>query len=296
MIPLSIIIVSFNTKEITRKCLLSLKKNFDKYPLEHEIIVVDNNSKDGTVELLQDLEKKYSGNLHIFLNNKNMGFGKGNNLGLKKSHGKYVLYLNSDAIVTDIDFRDLINIMETHNDIGALTVKVVLPSGEIDPASHRGFPTPWRSFTYFSGLERIFFNVPLLNKVFGGYHLVDFNLNNIHEIDVPTGAFLFTKREIVDKFGGFDQDYFAYGEDIEMAFQIKALGYKIVYYPLWKVLHLKSVSGLKKKNDNIIRRRTSDYFYNSMKIFYNKHYSKDHNWLFNKLVYLAIDIKKGFKK
>lgn len=296
MIPLSIIIVSFNTKEITRKCLLSLKKNFGKYPLEHEIIVVDNNSKDGTVELLQNLEKKYSGNLHILLNNKNLGFGRGNNLGLNKSHGKYVLYLNSDAIVTDIDFRDLINLMETHKDIGALTVKVILPSGEIDPASHRGFPTPWRSFTYFSGLERIFFNVPLLNKVFGGYHLVDFNLNNIHEIDVPTGAFLFTKREIVDKFGGFDQDYFAYGEDIEMAFQIKALGYKIVYYPLWKVLHLKSVSGLKKKNNNIIRKRTSDYFYNSMKIFYNKHYSKNHNWLFNKLVYLAIDIKKSFKK
>ncbi len=296
MIPLSIIIVSFNTKEITRKCLLSLKKNFGKYPLEHEIIVVDNNSKDGTVGFLQELEKKYSGNLHIILNNKNLGFGKGNNIGLKKSLGKYVLYLNSDAIVTDIDFRDLINLMETHKDIGALTVKVVLPSGEIDPASHRGFPTPWRSFTYFSGLERIFFNVPFLNKLFGGYHLVNFNLNNIHEIDVPTGAFLFTKREIVDKFGGFDQDYFAYGEDIEMAFQIKALGYKIFYYPLWKVLHLKSVSGLKKKSDNIIRKRTSDYFYDSMKIFYDKHYSKNHNWLFNKLVYLAIDIKKGLKK
>jgi hypothetical protein len=296
MIPLSIIIVSFNTKEITSRCLLSLKKNFDKYPLEHEIIVVDNNSKDGTVGFLQELEKKYSGNLHIILNNKNLGFGKGNNIGLKKSLGKYVLYLNSDAIVTDIDFRDLINLMETHKDIGALTVKVVLPSGEIDPASHRGFPTLWRSFTYFSGLERIFFNVPLLNKVFGGYHLVDFNLNNIHEIDVPTGAFLFTKREIVDKFGGFDQDYFAYGEDIEMAFQIKALGYKIIYYPLWNVLHLKSVSGLKKKSNDVIRKRTNDYFYDSMKIFYDKHYSKNHHCLFNKLVYKAIDIKKSLNK
>src|SRR3989339_862445 len=283
MILLSIIIVSFNTKEITRKCLLSLKKNFGNYPLEHEIIVVDNNSNDGTVELLGDLEKKYSGNLHIILNNKNLGFGKGNNLGLEKSQGKYVLYLNSDAIVTDIDFRDLINLMETHKDIGALTVKVVLPSGEIDPASHRGFPTLWRSFTYFSGLERIFFNVPILNKLFGGYHLVNFNLNNIHEIDVPTGAFLLTKREIVNKFGGFDQDYFAYGEDIEMAFQIKALGYKIIYYPLWKDLHLKSVSGLKKKSNNIIR-KTNYYFYDSMKIFYKKHYAKNHNWLINQLV------------
>lgn len=292
MISLSIIIVSFNTKEITKKCLLSLKKNFIKYPLEHEIIVIDNNSIDGTVEYLLDLEKQWN-NLHVFLSKKNLGFGKGNNRGLEKSRGSYVLYLNSDAIVTDIDFRDLINLMERQKNIGALTVKVVLSTGEIDPASHRGFPTLWRSFTYFSGLEKTFINIPILNKLFGGYHLVNLNLDNIHEIDVPTGAFLFTKREILDKFGGFDKDYFAYGEDIEMAFQIKKLGYKIIYYPLWKVLHLKSVSGLRKK-DNNIRKRTNDYFYDSMKIFYNKHYAEDHNWLTNKLVFLAIDIKRNF--
>ncbi|VVA43878.1 Glycosyl transferase, family 2 [Candidatus Roizmanbacteria bacterium] len=294
MIPLSIIIVSFNTKEITKKCLLSLHKNFIRYPIEHEIIVVDNDSRDGSVKYFLDLEKEWK-NLHVILNKKNLGFGKGNNIGLAKSKGRYVLYLNSDAIVTDIDFRDLINLMEMKKDIGALTVKVMLSSGEIDPASHRGFPTIWRSLTYFLGLEKIFFNIPLLNKLFGGYHLVNLNLNNIHEIDVLTGAFLFTRREILDKFGGFDEDYFAYGEDIEMAFQIKELGYKIIYYPLWKVLHLKSVSGLK-KNDLNIRRKTNYYFYDSMKIFYDKHYAMDHSWLTNKLVYLAIDVKKKLNK
>lgn len=294
MIPLSIIIVSFNTKEITKKCLLSLNKNFIKYPLEHEIIVVDNNSQDGTVEFLLDLEKQWN-NLHVFLSKKNIGFGKGNNIGLVKSTGKYILYLNSDAIISDIDFRDLIKLMEMKKDMGALTVKVILSTGEIDPASHRGFPTLWRSFTYFSGLEKTFFNIPLLNKLFGGYHLTHLNLNNIHEIDVLTGAFLFTKREIIDKIGGFDDDYFAYGEDIEMAFQIKKLGYKIIYYPLWKVLHLKSVSGLK-KNDLNIRKKTNNYFYDSMKIFYDKHYAENHNWLTNKLIHLAIDIKKSLNK
>lgn len=137
--------------------------------------------------------------------------------------------------------------------------------------------------------------MPILNKLFGGYHLVHLNLNTIHEIEVLTGAFLLTKREIIDKFGGFDKDYFAYGEDIEMAYQIKKLGYKIIYYPLWKVLHLKSVSGLKKK-DTVIRKKTSFYFYDSMKIFYNKHYAKDHNWLTNKLIHLVIDIKKNLNK
>ena len=294
MISLSIIIVSFNTKEITKKCLLSLKKNFIGYPLDYEIIVVDNNSKDGSSGLLLDLEKGWK-NLHVFLSKKNLGFSKGNNFGLEKSKGKYILYLNSDVIVTDIDFRDLIKLMEMQKDIGALTVKVLLPTGEIDPASHRGFPTLWRSFTYFSGLEKFYKNIPMLNKLFGGYHLVNLNLNEIHEIDVLTGAFLFTKREIINTFGGFDKDYFAYGEDIEMAFQIKELGYKIIYYPLWTVLHLKSASGLKKK-DIKIREKTSFYFYDSMKIFYQKHYAKDHNWLINQLVYLIIDIKKNFAK
>ena len=267
-----------------------MKKNFIRYPLDDEIIVIDNNSKDDSRELLLNLEKGWK-NLHVFLNKKNLGFGKGNNFGLEKSKGKYILFLNSDAIVSDIDFMDLINLMEKQKDIGALTVKVVLPTGEIDPASHRGFPTLWKSFTYFSGLEKTFKNIPILNRLFGGYHLVGINLNTIHEIDVPTGAFLFTKRKIVDMFGGFDKDYFAYGEDIEMAFQIKKLGYKVIYYPLWEVIHLKSVSGLRKK-DTKIRKKTSYYFFDSMKIFYKKHYAKDHNWLINQLVYLAIDIKR----
>lgn len=294
MISLSIIIVSFNTKEITKKCLLSLKKIFIRYPLNYEVLVTDNNSQDGSVKILLDLEKQWD-NLHIFLSKKNLGFGKGSNFGLEKSKGKYILYLNSDVIVSDIDFRDLIKLMEIQKDIGALTVKVVLPTGEIDPASHRGFPTLWRSFTYFTGLEKIFKNIPMLNKLFGGYHLVSLNLNEIHEIDVLSGAFLLTKRDIVDKFGGFDEDYFAYGEDIEMAFQIKKLGYKIIYYPLWEVLHLKSVSGLKKKDSNI-RKKTNIYFYESMKIFYQKHYAKDHHWLINQLVYLLISIKRNLAK
>lgn len=294
MLSLSIIIISFNTEETTKKCLLSLKKNFINYPLDYEIIVIDNNSQDGSVEMLSNLAKQWY-DLHIFFSKVNLGFGKANNFGIEKSKGKYVLYLNSDAVITDVDFRDLVRVIELQNNIGALTVKIVLPTGEIDPASHRGFPTLWRSFTYFLGLEKFFNKTPLLNKLFGGYHLVNLNLNTVHEIDALTGAFLFTKRAIIDKFGGFDEDYFTYGEDIEMAFQIKKLGYKIIYYPLWKVLHIKSASGLNKE-DMRIREETSHYFYDSMKIFYQKHYDKDHNWLINQLVYLLILIKKNFSK
>lgn len=290
MITLSIIIVSFNTKKITYQCLINLIKNFKKYPLNYEVIVVDNASVDESVLMIEQLRKKWN-RLKLIKSNKNLGFGKANNLGVKYSKGEYILYLNSDAIINDIDFNDLINLFKIRSDIGGLTVKVLLPNGEIDPASHRGFPTLWRSFTYFSGLEKIFKNIPFFNKIFGGYHLVHLNLNEIHEIEAPTGAFLLTKKEIIDKIGGFDEDYFAYGEDIEMAWQIKKLGYKIIYYPLWKVLHLKSMSGLKNKNAKI-KKKTSFYFYDSMKIFYKKHYEKKYFWLINKLVYLAIDFKR----
>ncbi|GAB4219065.1 MAG: hypothetical protein Fur009_3310 [Candidatus Microgenomates bacterium] len=290
MKSLSIIIVSFNTKKITKTCLISLKNNFKKYPIDYEVIVVDNGSSDGSVDMLKKIEKKWK-DLKLVISEKNLGFGKGNNLGLKYATGKYILYLNSDAIVKDIDFNDLINLMNIYKDIGALTVKVVLPTGDIDPASHRGFPTLWRSFTYFSGLEKLFYKIPFLNKIFGGYHLTHLNLEEIHEIEAGTGAFLLVKKEILDKIGGFDEDYFAYGEDIEMAWQIKKLGYKILYYPLWEVLHLKSMSGLKKGN-KVIRKKTSFYFYDSMKIFYKKHYAKKYPSFINKLVYLSIDFKR----
>jgi len=289
MISLSIIIVSFNTKEVTFKCLSSLKKNFLRYPLNFEVIVVDNGSKDGSVKMLKDFSKKWK-SLKIIYSKKNLGFGKGNNLGLSKAKGRYVLYLNSDAIVKDIDFSDLVNLFEMDEDIGALTVKVVLSNGTIDPASHRGFPTLWRSFCYFFGLEKIFHKTFVLNRLFGGYHLAHLNLYEVHEIEVPTGAFLMVRKDILDKINGFDEDYFAYGEDIEMAWQIKKLGFKIIYYPLWQVLHLKSVSGLKKK-DPKVRKKTNFYFYDSMKIFYKKHYADKYPWLINQLVYLAIDIK-----
>ena len=291
MADLSIIIVSFNTAPITIRCLKSLRANFNKYPLNYEVIVVDNGSTDGSPEAIEELKKSWP-NLKLFLSKKNLGFGKGNNLGLKTARGKYILYLNSDAIVNDLDFKDLINLFEMRKELGAVTVKVVLSNGKIDPASHRGFPNPWSSLTYFLGLEKLFRPVPVLNNFFGRYHLVNLNLDTIHEIDVPTGAFFMAPKTIIKKIGGFDPAYFAYGEDVELAYRIKEMGFKILYYPLWSVLHLKSVSGLKKKTDPKLRTKILYHFYNAMKIFYRKHYEKKYPWVLNQLIYLAIDLKR----
>lgn len=291
---LSIIIVSFNTRKITEKCLHSLRNNLIKYPLSYQVIVVDNGSTDGSWLMLKELKKNWP---HLFLIklNKNIGYTKANNLALKKATGRYLLFLNSDVIIEDLDFWDLIKVMDFRDDIGALTVKVKLTNGGIDPASHRGIPTLWRSFCYLAGLERLFKNIPLLKIIFGGYHLIFLPINEVHQIEAISGAFFFTRTDLIKRIGGFDEDYFAYGEDLELSFQIKKLNYKIIYYPLWEVVHLKYRSGFKskiKKTKSMIH----SHFYQAMKIFYQKHYGPNYPHFFNKLVFFSIDLLKKIKK
>lgn len=298
MQKLSIIIPSYNTKEITKGCLKSIWKNLRETDfLETEIIVVDNGSTDGTAETLRKIKsdmvnklKIKNVELKIILNKENLGFSKANSQGLKLSIGEYILFINSDVLIRKMDFNKLLNYLDRNQQIGVLTIKVVLPNGEIDPACHRGFPALWRSFCYFLGLERIFGYFPVLNRIFGGYHLTHLNLDDIHEIDSPSGAFYLTRRELLDKVGGFDEDFFMYGEDLDLSFRIKKLGYKIIYYPFFSIIHLKYSSGLKKNNHEA--NKAKSHFYEAMKIFYKKHYENNNFWLTNKLVYFLINLQK----
>lgn len=295
MVKLSVVILSYNTREITKKCLTVL---LDKLPSNRsfatEIIVVDNGSKDGSCEMIKLQITNYklrNRSLKLIENEKNLGYPKGNNQGLAAAKGEYILFLNSDVLIQQMDFENLISYLQQHKEIGVLTVKVILSNGEIDPASHRGFPTLWNSFCYFFKLESIFKRIPFLNKLFGGYHLVDKNLKIIHEIDSPTGAFYLTRRKILDQTTGFDEDYFMYGEDLDLSFKIKQLGFTIVYYPFYEVLHLKRLSGLK-KNDLETRKTTKQHFYSAMEIFYTKHYKKKYPSLLNRFVYFCIHFLK----
>ncbi|NMB84503.1 glycosyltransferase family 2 protein [Candidatus Roizmanbacteria bacterium] len=294
MKKISIVIVSYNTEDVTLDCLRHLKKNFERFPSDYEIIVVDNASSDQTVLSIKKEMEKWP-ELKLIKNEANVGYGRANNQALDISQGEYILYLNSDVIVDGLNFEDILSLMDSHQQIGALTIKVVLPSGQVDPASHRGFPTVWRSFCYFFQLERLFGKVPGLGRIFGGYHLTTRSLDTIHEIDSPTGAFYLTRSSILKKTGAFDRDYFMYGEDLDLSFKIKSLGYKIIYYPLAEVLHLKYVSGLKNRNVKV-RSKTRSHFYEAMKIFYRKHYSSKYPEFFNRLIYFFIDIKSKISK
>jgi len=286
---LSIIIVSYNNASLINLCLDKLFASFKRSNLSFEVIVVDNASTDETVKKLKNIKAKNK-NVILIENKKNLGFGKANNQGIRIAKGKYILFLNSDVIVERIDWKKIIDFLNEKQEIGALTVKVKLKNGQIDPASHRGFPTLWRSFCYFSSLEKnLSFNW-LFKKIFGGYHLLHLNLKTVHEVEAISGAFFLTRKKIMDKVGGFDENFFMYGEDIDLCLRIKKLNYKIIYYPDFEVLHLKHQSGLKSK-DKETETRTRYYFYQAMKIFYQKHYHKKYLFFVNFLVYFLLDRK-----
>lgn len=292
MPSLSVIITSYNSRDITEDCLQKLKHNFQKYPLGYEVIVVDNGSTDGSPEMLHQLKSNWT-ELHLHLGKQNLGYTCGNNLGYSLSSGKYLLFLNSDVLIKDVNFNDLLAFLDRYEQVGVLTIKLMLNKKEIDPASHRGFPDLWRSFCYFFKLEKIFQPVPLLNSFFGGYHLIERDLNTIHQIDSPTGAFFLTRREIFARVKGFDEGFFMYGEDLDLSYRIKKLGYQVIYYPLFKADHLKGQSGINKYQDKKTSHQTKYHFYNAWKIFYQKHYAAKNNWLINQLVYLFINLKSN---
>ncbi len=294
MTDLSVIILSYNTAAVTKKCIEALLAALKGANLSAELIVVDNDSRDGSLKMLESYKtQKPRGVKYSMISNKeNLGYSKGNNQGVAASLGRYILFLNSDSYVQNVDFDDLIAYMDQHHDVGVLTVAVTLENLKIDPASHRGFPTIWNSFTYFAKLEKLFGSVPSLNKLFGGYHLTYLPKDSVHEIDSPTGAFYLTRQDIIREVGGFDDvNFFMYGEDLDLSYRIKKLGHKIMYYPHYQVIHLKHTSGLGGANETT-KSRTRDYFYNAMRAFYKKHYASQHSGVVNSIVYFFIDLKK----
>lgn len=300
-VDLSVIILSYNTKQLLRECLESVVQSA-KHIAQSEIIVVDNASKDGSVEMIKKYVKKYSHKfvsgtdrlprseaenvpliredscaiaIRLIENRTNLGFAKGNNQGIKVAQGRYILFLNSDTEVFQDTFHKMVEYMDKNPEVGVATCKVVLANGNLDPACHRGFPTPWNAFTYFTGLERLFPH----SKLVSGYHLGWLDKNTIHEIDTPTGAFFLIRREVVKQTKGFDERYFMYAEDIDWSYRIKKLGWKVMFVPITKIIHFKKRSGRAKKEAGKItpevkkiREQTINHFFESMKLFYDTHY------------------------
>lgn len=288
---LSIIVLNYNTRELLKNCLKSVAdgiRSLTEVP-KIEVIVVDNGSTDGTINELKKLQAP-SSNMALIESKKNLGFAAGNNLGIRKAQGKYILLLNSDTVIEHNTLSEMFSFMEKNPDVGVATCRVELSNGKIDPACHRGFPTPWASLTYFMGLEKLFPKT----RLFGQYHLGFLPMDKPHEIDSPTGAFYLIRKKVIDKVGLLDEDYFMYGEDLDWSFRIKQAGWKIMYYPYVKITHFKKQSG-RAKDKGELREETDKYFYETMKTFYQKHYANKYPPIINSLIMMAIEARKRLK-
>ncbi|MFZ2025165.1 MAG: glycosyltransferase family 2 protein [Microgenomates group bacterium] len=280
-IDVSVIILNFNTLELTKiaieKLLASALPN-----ISMEIIVCDNASTDGTDIMI----KKEFPQVTFIQNGGNVGFAAGNNPGIKIAKGRYVLLLNSDTEVAEDAIATMIKFMDAHPQCGASTCKLLLMDGSIDPACHRGMPTPWNALTYYLKMEKLFPNV----RCFSGYHQLYKDLTTIHEVDCISGAFFLVRREVIDKVGMLDEAYFMYGEDIDWAYRIKEAGWQIWYNPTVTILHKKKQSGRSHANrERRIKTQTMFITYN--KLFYTKHYEKKYNPIITWLVYTAFDLQ-----
>jgi GT2 family glycosyltransferase len=286
---LAIIIVNYNTRELLDDCLASIfKADHPKGGLQ--VVVVDNDSADDSLAMVAE---KYPAVITI-KNSKNLGFAKGNNIGVATSDARHLLFLNSDTVIKRYSLVKPLKYLKMHPKVGAITIKLLLKDGSVDFDNHRGFPTPTASFFKFSGLAKIFPNSTLFNS----YHLGFRKLDKIHQIPVAAGSYLMMPTKIFNDIGMWDETYFFYGEDIDICFRINEAGYSIIYYPKVSALHLRGASsGLRKENSQTAasskanRIKVAKSSSDAWKIFYKKFYSKRYPAIVTAIVLTGIAIK-----
>ncbi len=272
---ISVIIVNYNVKYFLEQALYSVRKAL--HGMEGEILVVDNNSVDGSCEMVL---KKFP-EVHLIANQENTGFSKANNQAIRKAKGEYILLLNPDTVIEEDCFKKVVGFMDKTPDAGAVGVKMIDGKGHFLPESKRGLPTPAVAFYKMFGLSALFPK----SKRFGQYHLGYLDKNEIHPVDVLAGAFMMLRKATLDKTGILDEDYFMYGEDIDLSYRIMAAGYKNYYFPETTIIHYKGES---------TKRTSVNYvfiFYRAMIIFAQKHYSQKNARLFSFLINIAIYIR-----
>ncbi len=269
---LSIIIVNYNVSCFLEQALTAVYKALRN--VDGEVFVVDNNSVDNSLAMVADKFPQ----VKVIANKENVGFAKANNQAIRQSTGEYVLLLNPDTVVEEDTFEKCLRFMDATPDAGGLGVKMVNGKGEFLPESKRGIPLPSVAFYKLFGLSKLFPH----SKRFGTYHLSYLSENEIHSVEVLSGAFMLMRRSVLDKVGLLDEDYFMYGEDIDLSYRILKGGFKNYYFPETRIIHYKGES-TKTGSLNYVH-----VFYKAMQIFARKHFSQKNAKLFNFVIDCAI--------
>lgn len=272
---LSVVIVNYNVTYFLEQCLNAVLAASSS--LKVQVFVVDNNSVDGSVEMVQSKFPQ----VHLIANKENVGFSRANNQALAISDARYSLLLNPDTVVEEDTFTKVVAFMDEHPDAGGLGVRMVDGKGRFLPESKRGLPTPQVAFYKIFGLSKLFPK----SKRFGRYHLGYLSEFETNEVDVLSGAFMLMRKETLEKVGFLDETFFMYGEDIDLSYRIQLGGYKNYYFPETKIIHYKGES-TKKSSVNYVF-----VFYRAMVIFAKKHFSQNNAKLFSMAIHFAIYLR-----
>jgi GT2 family glycosyltransferase len=286
MKTLSVIIVNYNTISLLEECL----RNLEKIDIEKQVIVVDNGSTDGSAEMTEQNFPYVE-----LIKTQNNGLAAGNNLGLDRAIGDYILFLGTDAFPGKEVITGIMEYMGSQDDVGVCTAELVLRDGTIDMDAHRGFPTPWAALTHFSKLNVVFPSSKIFNRYFLGYE----NMGQPHEIDLCIAHFMMVKKEVFENVGRWDEEFFVYGEDVDFCYRVKQAGWKIMYLPQFKVLHYKGSSvGIRKETKDITTvsskseetgKKMKSETTRAMRIFYRKHYTNKYPKLLTGFVLFGIN-------
>lgn len=281
---LSVIILNYNVRYFLEQCVLSVQNALED--IDAEIIVVDNASSDDSCQMI----KEQFPNVTLIENKENLGFPKGNNIGVAKAKGEYICILNPDTVVAEDTFSKILDFVNrlrqaqsdkrksqvelVETDFGIIGCKLIDGSGKFLPECKRGVPTPWVAFTKIFGLYKLFPNSSWFNQ----YYAMHLNENQSGEVDILVGAFMVMKRDLYLEVGGFDEDCFMYSDDIDLSYLVKKAGYSNYYFADTTVIHYKGESTVR---DGLYMKR----FREAMQFFYKKHFKK--SWFFDVMMQLG---------
>jgi len=268
-------IVTYHVRDMLRDCLESLYQNTH---LSSEVIVVDNNSQDGVVEMLREEYPEVT----LVENQENAGYTRPMNQAMRLGTGRYLLQLNPDTLILPEAIDRLVAFMDQHPEAGICGPKVLNRDRTLQKPCRRGEPRPWAVLTYFLGLSSLFPRSPLFSQ----YLLTYLNEDEIHEVDGVAGSCMLVSRLLIDKIGYLDERYFAYQEDADFCFRARQSGWKVYYMPTAQIIHFGSMGGSRVQPYRSIYEWHRSYFN-----YYRQHLAKDYFFLFNGFFYLAMGVK-----
>jgi GT2 family glycosyltransferase len=252
---LSVIILNYNVRYFLEQCVVSVQEALTN--IDSEIIVVDNQSSDDSCEMIRS---RFPG-VKLIKNNSNLGFPKGNNIGVAQANGKYICILNPDTVVAEDTFEKILTFAEKQENLGIVGCKLIDGSGNFLPESKRSIPTPFVALTKIFGLYKLFPNWKLFNR----YYAQHLSENETGKVEILVGAFMIMKRDLYNEIGGFDENCFMYSDDFDLSYMALKRGKSNYYFHETSVIHYKGESTVR---DGLYMKR----FREAMQFFYNKHY------------------------